>query len=96
MRALLGIGQASYSTVAPTIIADLFVDTTRTTALSIFYFAIPVGRSVLRCYRIFEHTILNVVGHLYCATQEQKKSEELSVLAYNVKYRLELDYYMSL
>lgn len=43
MRALLGIGQASYSTVAPTIIADLFVDTTRTTALSIFYFAIPVG-----------------------------------------------------
>jgi len=54
MRALLGFGQASYSTVAPTIIADLFIDSTRTTALSVFYFAIPVGRSVLLpCCRMF-------------------------------------------
>jgi MFS family permease len=43
MRALVGIGEASYSTIAPTIIADLFVQTQRTKALSVFYFAIPVG-----------------------------------------------------
>jgi len=44
MRALVGIGEASYSTIAPTIIADLYVGTARTKALSVFYFAIPVGR----------------------------------------------------
>ena len=43
MRALVGIGEASYSTIAPTIIADLFVGTARTKALTVFYFAIPVG-----------------------------------------------------
>jgi len=47
MRALVGVGEASYSTIAPTIIADMFNKTMRTKALSIFYFAIPVGRSVL-------------------------------------------------
>ena len=47
MRGLVGIGEASYSTIAPTIIADLFVGTKRTKALSVFYFAIPVGRLVL-------------------------------------------------
>ena len=44
-RALVGIGEASYSTIAPTVIADLFVDEARTRALTVFYFAIPVGRS---------------------------------------------------
>lgn len=43
LRALVGIGEASYSTIAPTIIADLFYGTQRTKALSVFYFAIPVG-----------------------------------------------------
>ncbi|KAH9503906.1 Protein spinster 1 [Bulinus truncatus] len=43
LRALVGIGEASYSTIAPTIIADLFCDEKRTYALMIFYFAIPVG-----------------------------------------------------
>ena len=42
----MGIGEASYSTIAPTIIADLFHGKERTMALSIFYFAIPVGRLV--------------------------------------------------
>ncbi|BFZ18159.1 hypothetical protein BsWGS_21198 [Bradybaena similaris] len=43
LRALVGIGEASYSTMAPTIIADLFVSDMRTKALMVFYFAIPVG-----------------------------------------------------
>jgi len=40
----VGVGEASYSTIAPTIIADLFVKEKRTNMLSLFYFAIPVGR----------------------------------------------------
>lgn len=42
-RGLVGVGEASYSTIAPTIIADLYVKEKRTNMLSIFYFAIPVG-----------------------------------------------------
>lgn len=43
LRGAVGIGEASYSTVAPTIIADLFSKQMRTTMLTLFYFAIPVG-----------------------------------------------------
>nr|XP_040047505.1 protein spinster homolog 1 isoform X2 [Gasterosteus aculeatus aculeatus] len=42
-RGLVGVGEASYSTIAPTIIADLYVKGQRTNMLSVFYFAIPVG-----------------------------------------------------
>uniref|UniRef100_H3A6E8 Protein spinster homolog 1 n=1 Tax=Latimeria chalumnae TaxID=7897 RepID=H3A6E8_LATCH len=42
-RGLVGIGEASYSTIAPTIIGDLFVKDKRTWMLSIFYICIPVG-----------------------------------------------------
>ncbi|EDW74346.2 uncharacterized protein Dwil_GK21866, isoform B [Drosophila willistoni] len=42
-RALVGIGEASYSTIAPTIISDLFIHDMRSKMLAMFYFAIPVG-----------------------------------------------------
>ncbi|XP_063002493.1 protein spinster homolog 3 [Elgaria multicarinata webbii] len=42
-RGLVGAGTASYSTVAPTIIADLFEKDHRTWMLSVFYIFIPVG-----------------------------------------------------
>lgn len=42
-RMLVGVGEASYSTIAPTIIADLFEPERRKLGLSIFYFAIPIG-----------------------------------------------------
>jgi len=42
-RALVGVGEASYSVVAPAIISDLFSKDERSTVLAIFYFAIPVG-----------------------------------------------------
>jgi len=45
-RALVGIGEASYSTIAPTIISDLFIKDVRSKMLALFYFAIPVGRYV--------------------------------------------------
>jgi len=43
MRAIVGVGEASYTTIAPTILSDLFVKEMRSKALAIFYFAIPVG-----------------------------------------------------
>lgn len=43
LRALVGTGEASYSTIAPTIIGDLFSKDQRSKMLAIFYFAIPVG-----------------------------------------------------
>ena len=42
-RAMVGIGEASYSTIAPTIISDMFVKNMRSRMLAVFYFAIPVG-----------------------------------------------------
>jgi len=42
-RAMVGIGEASYSTIAPTIISDMFVKEARSRMLALFYFAIPVG-----------------------------------------------------
>lgn len=42
-RGLVGIGEASYSTIAPTVISDLFVGNLRSKMLAFFYFAIPVG-----------------------------------------------------
>ena len=43
LRAVVGIGEASYTTIAPTILSDMFVKETRSKALAVFYFAIPVG-----------------------------------------------------
>ena len=45
-RCLVVVGEASYSTIAPTLIADMFVKDQRPKALAVFYFAIPVGRWV--------------------------------------------------
>ncbi|KAB5522466.1 hypothetical protein PHYPO_G00159840 [Pangasianodon hypophthalmus] len=43
MRALVGTGEASYCTIAPTIIGDLFTGSQRTIMISFFYIFIPVG-----------------------------------------------------
>ena len=39
----VGIGEASYSTIAPALISDLFVKDVRSRVLALFYFAIPLG-----------------------------------------------------
>ena len=53
MRAIVGVGEASYSTIAPTIISDMFVKDARSKMLALFYFAIPVGRYVyMHCMKI--------------------------------------------
>ncbi|XP_040907426.1 protein spinster homolog 3 [Toxotes jaculatrix] len=43
LRALVGIGEASYSTIAPTIISDLFTGGQRSVMICVFYIFIPVG-----------------------------------------------------
>ncbi|CAF0865140.1 unnamed protein product [Adineta ricciae] len=43
LRSLVGVGEASYSCVAPTIIADLFTSDMRTTMLAVFNIAVPLG-----------------------------------------------------
>ncbi|XP_059236017.1 protein spinster homolog 3 isoform X9 [Mustela nigripes] len=42
-RGVVGIGSASFSTIAPTVLGDLFVRDQRTLVLAIFYIFIPVG-----------------------------------------------------
>ncbi|XP_046281043.1 protein spinster homolog 3 isoform X1 [Marmota monax] len=42
-RGVMGTGTASYSTIAPTVLGDLFVKDQRTRVLAIFYIFIPVG-----------------------------------------------------
>ncbi len=46
MRALVGIGEAGYATVAPAMIADLFSEDRRGRMLAFFYVAIPVGTAL--------------------------------------------------
>uniref|UniRef100_A0A1I7VIF2 MFS domain-containing protein n=1 Tax=Loa loa TaxID=7209 RepID=A0A1I7VIF2_LOALO len=43
LRGVVGIGEASYATIAPTIIADMFSASKRSRAIMFFYFATPVG-----------------------------------------------------
>ena len=44
LRALVGVGEASYCSIAPSIIADMFTDNARTVAMTAFYLVMPVGR----------------------------------------------------
>jgi MFS family permease len=45
-RVLVGFGEASFGTISPGWIADLFGGVRRNTAISIFYLAIPVGSAL--------------------------------------------------
>ncbi len=45
-RAVVGVGEASYATLAPTIIDDLTPPESKGRALAIFYLAIPVGSAL--------------------------------------------------
>src|SRR5437879_8740978 len=45
-RVLVGLGEASYATISPSLISDAFTSTKRNNALTIFYVAIPVGAAL--------------------------------------------------
>lgn len=44
MRALVGIGEASYAPIIPGIISDVSIGDKRSVLLASFFFATPVGR----------------------------------------------------
>ena len=44
MRASIGFGEAGFTSIAPTVLGDLYGDDQRTIVLAIFYYAIPLGR----------------------------------------------------
>src|SRR6266404_6450941 len=45
-RVLVGLGEASYATISPSLISDAFAANKRNNALTIFYVAIPVGAAL--------------------------------------------------
>jgi predicted MFS family arabinose efflux permease len=45
-RVIIGVGEASYTVVSPSVISDLFVADRRTRAFAVFYAAIPVGTAL--------------------------------------------------
>ena len=45
-RAAVGIGEASYNTISPVIIADMYPPAERTSKLAFFYIAIPLGSAI--------------------------------------------------
>jgi MFS family permease len=45
-RAVLGVGEASYGVIAPTILADFFATRKRGRIMAIFYLALPVGTAI--------------------------------------------------
>jgi MFS family permease len=45
-RVLVGLGEASYATISPSLIADTYEPAKRNNALTIFYVAIPVGAAL--------------------------------------------------
>jgi MFS family permease len=45
-RVLVGLGEASYATISPSLISDAFGPVKRNNALTIFYVAIPVGAAL--------------------------------------------------
>lgn len=46
---MVGVGEASYATIAPTLIADMFANEKRMQMLIVFYLAVPIGRLVRVC-----------------------------------------------
>uniref|UniRef100_A0A8C3IXF9 SPNS lysolipid transporter 3, sphingosine-1-phosphate (putative) n=1 Tax=Chrysemys picta bellii TaxID=8478 RepID=A0A8C3IXF9_CHRPI len=63
-RGFVGIGTASYSTIAPTIIADLFEKDQRTCMLSVFYIFIPVGSGL---GYVLASSVTQAAGHWHWA-----------------------------
>ncbi|EPB70531.1 transporter, major facilitator family protein [Ancylostoma ceylanicum] len=43
LRGIVGVGEASYAVISPSIIADMFTGQNRSRMLMVFYFAIPCG-----------------------------------------------------
>ena len=44
LRSAIGFGESGFTSLAPTVLGDLFDSAKRSIVLALFYFAIPVGR----------------------------------------------------
>lgn len=64
MRAIVGIGEASYTTVAPTIIGDLFTGAQRSTMICFFNIVIPVGRLEINSIYVLTYLFLFYCIHI--------------------------------
>ncbi|VDM37317.1 unnamed protein product [Toxocara canis] len=58
-RGVLGIGEACYFTVVPSLIADMFVASVRARALMFFYFAAPLGSGFGYMFGSLMNSLLN-------------------------------------
>ena len=58
VRSLVGVGESSYSTITPTLIADYFPPQRRATALGVFQAAIPMGFAL-------GYVLGGVLGHFF-------------------------------
>ena len=45
-RAMVGVGEAAYATIAPALLSDFYPSRQRNTVLSMFYMAIPIGAAM--------------------------------------------------
>jgi MFS family permease len=45
-RAMVGVGEAAYATIAPALLSDFYPPRQRNTVLSMFYMAIPIGAAM--------------------------------------------------
>ena len=67
-RSILGVGEATYGVIAPTILLDLFSRETRSKLMSAFYLAMPLGAALgislgpLIAHRSSWHTAFFIVG----------------------------------
>ncbi|MFO0956795.1 MAG: MFS transporter [Isosphaeraceae bacterium] len=57
-RALLGVGEASYGILAPTLLADLFQPRTRARVVGLFYLALPMGGAI-------GYALGGIIGHQF-------------------------------
>lgn len=55
-RGIVGIGEASYSNVCPSMISDMFTGPARSRMYMLFYFAVPVGRYHSLCQNYLSHS----------------------------------------
>ena len=86
---MVGIGEASYVTVAPTIIADLFSAKSRIRALSVYYVAIPVGSAMGYGIGAYAATLAkDVIPKNYTASHELMEPWRFSLrVCYTSCYR---------
>ena len=61
-RSAIGFGEAGFTSIAPTVIGDLYGEERRGIVLALFYFAIPVGRLAM-----LNNADVRIISYRTCA-----------------------------